>query len=313
MKQTNYLWEQTKYSTLNKVLRFLAFNTHHGNSVLVLSMKKLMVLTVFAYRSAASLGNRRKTLRSTKLYKNTKSDKDLMIIGGGPSVSQLNIKQVVESQTSGSLDVMVMNWYSHTRYAEIIRPDYYVLSDPFTIPGGNNSWKSQNTAEIWKKLEQWPDSKLIVPAHWFPLMQSVDNGVACYIDDRELVGFSSNIDITKPRGYCSLTAYKAIAAGIYMGYQNIFLIGFDGSTFASTIVDEDNHLYEGKNNNSDTEFTPIVKLDSYFPNGIADLLFANSSAFLDLRKCFKNKNVVNLQRDSYIDAFRKENNKYVNW
>jgi hypothetical protein len=307
------LMEPKSFSNLKKIRRFLAFDTHHGNSLLVLSMKKLMVLLVFVVRSTAFLGVRRKTLKWTKKYKNSKTNKDLIIIGGGPSVSKMNTKQIVASQIDGSLDVMVMNWYSHTQFAEMIRPDYYVLSDPLNIPKGNNSFKSLNSDDIWKKLEQWPDSKLIVPAQWFPLMQSVQNNVACYIDDRELVGFSSNIDITKPRGYCSLTAYKAIAAGIYMGYRNVFLIGFDGSTFASTVVDEDNHLFEGKNNNSDTEFTPNVNLDSYFPNGIADLLFANSSAFLDLRKCFKNENVVNLQRDSYLDAFRKANNKYVNW
>ena len=108
----------------------------------------------------------------------------------------------------------------------------------------------------------------------------------------------------KPRGYLSLTAYKALAVSIYLGYKEIFILGIDNTMYQTVDVDQDNlihldgnHFYEDLSKESSGTF---------YPSGMADLFYDYSLCFLDLRRCFgKQSNVTHLDPYSKVDAFRK--------
>jgi hypothetical protein len=110
-----------------------------------------------------------------------------------------------------------------------------------------------------------------------------------------------------------MTAHKAIAAAVHLGYERIYLVGFDSSTFKSTIIDSKNQIYESINNLADSVETPNQMLNSHFPGGMSDMLYAYAQVLLDVKKCFRKLSVVNIQSDSYLDAFPKAETSYLSW
>jgi len=225
----------------------------------------------------------------------------------------MNINAVLADQRRGELDVFAMNWYTHTNIAKSIIPDYYVLSDPINKMNSGKSFRGRKTEDLWDQLSVWSDTKLIVPNFWMRQLRETKFKIGCYVDDRELLGFTKNISILKPRGYCSMTAFKSIAAAVHLGYDTIYLVGFDSSTFMSTAINSKNQIFESKNNIADGPHTPNQVLDKDFPGGMSDMLYAYAQVFLDVKKCFKKASVITIQADSYLDAFPKVETNYLKW
>ena len=271
------------------------------------------MIALCALQSVIYMKSIRKSRKVNRKIHSSKQGKTALIIAGGPSSGFLDIDQVISEQSNGDLDVFAMNWYSHTKLANFVIPDFYVLSDPINMPDSKAVYKGRKCQEIWDQIDKWGGINLIVPNFWYKRMQNSNYEVSCYVDERELIGFSKSASICKPRGYCSMTAYKAIAAAEYLGYENIYLIGFDSTSFKSTYIDSENRMFESMNNLADDSKTPNVDLSTQFPAGMSDLMHAYAQVFLDARRCFKNKRILNIQPDSYLDAFSKIETKYYKW
>lgn len=292
--------------------RMTAMNTNPGYSLMRLLLRKIRIIIIYFFHSFKYFGSIQKAKVNNRKIYSSKKGKDVLIIAGGPSSGLLNVDAVLEDQKNHTLDVIAMNWYTNTELSKIVIPNYYVLSDPKTLPNGEG-FKDRKSSEIWDRLDQWPKTQLIIPNFWYSQMQKTKSNVLCYIDERELLGFSQSVSICKPRGYCSMTALKSIAAAMYLGYEKIYLIGFDSTTFQATVVDSKNNVFESKNNLADSQSTPMVQLNSYFTNGMADVLYAYSQVFNDLRLCFSKGPIVNIQSESFIDCFGKSETRYLNW
>ena len=271
------------------------------------------MIALFVLQSVIYAKSIRKSRKVNRKICYSKQGKTALIIAGGPSSGFLDIDQVISEQSNGDLDVFAMNWYTNTKLANLVVPNFYVLSDPLNMPGSKALYRGRKCQEIWDQIDEWAGIYLIVPNFWYDRMQNSNYKVSCYIDERELVGFSKSTSICKPRGYCSMTAYKAIAAAEYLGYEKIYLIGFDSSTFKSTLIDSENRTFESSNNLADDSKTPNVNLNAQFPAGMSDLLHAYAQVFLDAKRCFKNQRILNIQSDSYLDAFPKVETKYFKW
>lgn len=285
---------------------------HPGYSISFLFFQKIRVLIVFLLFTSISLGSLRKTRKITRLQKNIAKGRDALVIAGGPSSLKLNLRKVIEDQTSNKVSVFAMNWYSHTDLANHLVPDYYVLSDPLNQMNRNGEFKGRKSADIWSQLAKWPKIKLILPHNWYPYTKNVQTKISMYIDNRELIGFSKSINPTKPRGYGSLTALNTIAAALYMGFDNVFLIGLDGNMFNALRVDNTNKLFLGSSNLADSELSSLTEIPDQ-PHGMADMLYNFSTEFLDIRQCFTALNIFNLTQDSLVDGIRKlDNHPFLN-
>jgi hypothetical protein len=276
-----------------------------------LAVQKFRILVVFVARSILECWQLRLAHTHTRSIRGAYSDRDALIIAGGPSVSGLNIQNVLEAQRLHKLDVFAMNWYTEGDLSSTLIPNYYGLSDPLTKPSSDSIFKGVFAQSIWTKLKTWPDTKLLLPHTWRKLSNLIKNDVGIWFDDRELPGLSHSVSPVRPRGYISITAHKVIACAVYMGYRNIFIIGLDNSLFKSIEVDSENRIIEKPGHFYDTEESPNISRPSLYPNGVEDFLYDHSLLCLDLKRSFTAVNIFNIDKSSLTDAFPKIDSEFI--
>ncbi len=285
--------------------------TNPQYSVTLLGLQKFRVLLIYVARSILEWRLLRKAHQCTKKIRGTCRNKDALIIAGGPSTNRLNIENVLAAQSSGNLDVFVLNWFPLSDLAQKIVPDFFCLSDPITKPGSQSVFKGKRSEEIWHYLESQPRIKLILPHNWMKYTKSIKNKVEIWIDDRELVGWSRSNSVLKPRGYASVTAHKTIASAVFMGYRTIYLIGLDNSLFKFVEVDEENQIIEKPAHSYDDVNSVDIRRQHLYPKGMQSLLYNYSLVFVDLKRSFKAANIFNIDKSSLTDAFPKIDSEFI--
>jgi hypothetical protein len=179
-------------------------------------------------------GCTRQLLRQWKGIK-PKSDRVAVLIAGGPSFTDELAKAVMSARDV--VDVFAINFFCRSAWANSLRPDFYVLSDPAHLSGGTEELRSWN-AMLAEYLHSGDDIRLIAPVsgNW-------DRFKTPHIrfDDAEAYG-SSNTDPRFPRGYPSNTAFKAIAVAQSLGYRRIYVFGLDYDYPRKLFVSETNKV-----------------------------------------------------------------------
>lgn len=223
------------------------------------------------------------------------------MLGNGPSINAIDWEKL--ALRGANLDVFVVNWFVLSTNTFI--PDYVVLSDPAMHP---SSKSNDRNPHLWKKLEDMESVILVVPVSWYRVLRNDTrfNQRIMYFIDSSLEGWRNGISPLLPRGYASLTAYKALAVANYLSYKRISILGIDNTMYhglhvspTNQILLKDHHFYKSDND---------VDLSSFFPHGVADFFYDLSLCFMDLKSSFSKLNhVVNLDENSLVDAFTKSN------
>ena len=288
---------------LGKLERTTAVTSHPMDSLSRTFLKSLRRITEFAVR-AIQLGPRHKLLlRQTRSLKATLGNRSALVLGNGPSIAKLDLV-AVSSQQAVDLDVFVVNWFPLSELAKSITPNFIVLSDPAMAPSQVSDLRC---CKLWEYLSLHSEIKIVVPSSWSKYLdkESTWSSRIIYFNDLGKEGLSKNIDPTKPRGYLSLTVYKALAMASYLGYRDISILGVDNTMFQGLSVTQENELMIG-----DKHFyakqRPDQNMSNFYPNGVADFFYDISLCFLHLRRCFGHLgNVYNLDGDSLVDCFSK--------
>lgn len=291
-------------NALSRLERSTAVTTHPGYSVVSLALKRVRVLVECIARMSTTLRVRRVALATLKQLRETKPDRNALVLGNGPSVSTLDIEWL--NQNRSSIDVFVVNWFPLSPVATEIVPDCVVLSDPHNFPGNSQDERNQI---LWEVLEGLQPT-IFLPMDWYTqvrrsesISQSLQKKIY-FFNDQGLEGWTTNISPLRPRGYLSLTAYKALAISIFLGYKRIFLLGIDNTMYQTVEVDQSNTIH--LDGNHFYEDPAKASSGNFYPSGIADLFYDYSLCFLDLVRCFgKQSNVIHLDPNSKVDAFRK--------
>jgi len=285
--------------------------TNPQYSVTLLALQKFRILLIYIARSILEWNVLRQAHRCSRKAKGAYTNKDALIIAGGPSVNHLHVANVLVAQSSGKLDVFALNWFTLSDLAPTIVPDFFCLSDPITKPESQSVFKGKRSEEIWHYLESQPRIKLILPHNWMKYTKSIKNKVEIWIDDRELVGWSRSNSVLKPRGYASVTAHKTIASAVFMGYRTIYLIGLDNSLFKFVEVDEENQIIETPAHSYDEVNSVDIRRQHLYPKGMQSLLYNYSLVFVDLKRSFKAANIFNIDKSSLTDAFPKIDSEFI--
>jgi len=296
-------WIAKKFESLvNSLERMFSTQTSPNLSLTFQMIIKLRVLTEFFVSSASSPLVRRRLLRLTKATKGIKSSSTAIVLANGKSLDTLNLEALQKEKKEGNLEIFAVNYLPLSNLGERLALDYLVLSDPLTRPDSNNL----KSKRLWQFIGAHRDLTLIVPTSWWRAVQGEKNSnPVLYFDDRSLEGWTKNISPTKPRGYITLTAYKALAFAIYLGYRKIKILGFDNNTFLTLAVDQDNNLWQRPLHVSGAEGSLDKKQDLSW-RGVGDYFYSASRTFIDLYVLFKGKaEVVNLDPTSLTDAFPK--------
>ena len=261
-------------------------------------------LNVFKYYLKYILPNKN-VLRKTIRLKNSKKGKKVFIFGSGPSMNILDPKKISNFVKNENFDVIALNSFLFSDFSKLIKPNYMVFSDPvdfITVPANHiNHFRSTHGQEDKRKAidEGIP---LFIPINF--LKQTKQNhGKVFYFNDCPDY-FAKKIDLLKARPFKTFTGMKAIACGVYMGYDEVYICGFDYDNFKRTTVDKENkithefaHYYESQRINR------TISLDYSF----GEHLYSCALSFIQHDK-FKNNNIVNLNPNSFIDSFPKNQN-----
>lgn len=242
-----------------------------------------------------------KELRKLESLRNSMKGKNAFVFANGPSLSLIDFKKVKYYQDILSYKVFCVNSFI-SKTTEIL-PDYYVLSDPAYF-GYDNNLKEARLEEIKKDLYLLEKYKitLFVPLQFKDRINL--NTQIYFFNDCELRWFNRNVvDITKPRSYLSMTAYKALAVACFMGFDKIYICGFDNNWFTTFKTDKFNRVYYINNHFINQGDDGICYCDENEGRHLGEILFNHSYLFSDLFNF--PKNIINLDSNSLVDAFSK--------
>jgi len=120
--------------------------------------------------------------------------------------------------------------------------------------------------------------------------------------DSDLRHWWSNVNPLFPRGYISMTLYKALAVASWLGYQKIFVLGMDNTYPRNVYCDRDNRILNLEVHAGRTDYVADIA-DLY--GSMGDMVHELAYLFYDARKFAVNDRIVNLDPYSLTDAFPK--------
>jgi hypothetical protein len=246
--------------------------------------------------------NRHEYERLVKL-RNSMKGRNAFVFANGPSLTILNPKKI---HTTG-YDIFAVNGYLWSDFSKTAKPSHYVLSDPICFESIKKNHISTTNNDLPEKylllLSELSknDISLFIPMKYIKSTKPNNKTFGFCDIENEL---SPNItDITKPRGYLSMTAYKALAVALYLGYDKIYICGFDNDYFK--------HLESNKENE-------IFYIDKHFfdsgkkinalgiAGSIGDYLYRDHFLFKHFSK-FPSNSIYNLDTKSLNTCFNKNN------
>jgi len=254
-----------------------------------------------------------KHFHDTKKLKNSFKNKSAFVLANGPSLKKINLAAIKKRQEDHGDKVICINSFINKLSSKLI-PDFYVVTDPVYFGLDQDNHNEITLKEVQNDLKLIEKYK--IPT-FIPVKFKDNINIKTkfyYFNDVEQRRFNSNvIDITKPRSYLSMTAYKSLSIACYLGFKEIYIAGFDNDYFKTIEVDKENRVYyseehyvnqgssgkrlfstsEGLKQNQNTESENLGKL-----------LLSLSYLFSDLDKF--PKNIINLNEESLVNSFKKE-------
>jgi hypothetical protein len=189
-------------------------------------------------------------------------------------------------------------------FSKVATPTHYVLSDRLCFPKSLNNpspWELDVGEKYTKMINHIRNAKmnLYVPMEHYNNLSDYNKCFGfCDIEDQTS---NNTADITKPRGYWPLTAYKALSIAIFMGYEKLYICGYDNDYFLKLIADEDNNF-----SFLDEHFFDAGKKLAGTMDGacVGEYLYSSHFSFIHLGK-FAAKKIINLDKSSLVTYFTK--------
>lgn len=273
---------------------------YHGRSTFKLGIHNFLQLVGYLKTPKP----RKMIIKNTSTFRNTKVGKVALVLGSGPSLNALNV-EVLDHYVD---DVFVINAFNQLKVADRVKPAFYGLSDPahFVAQAGAQALELTETLSYIKSV----GATLVLPhtaysSHAFADISKI------YFDDRERMFLNNSLSPLKPRSYGSTTIYKMLAMASFMGYEKIYLLGFDNSNFLNYRGRPDNLMQDLGGATADRKIEKkssfIGEYEKEFTSGMAGRMQSYAHLFGDLHK-FNSGKIFNLDPYSLTDAFPKEIN-----
>jgi hypothetical protein len=232
-------------------------------------------------------------LERNKELKNKHLGQRCFIVGNGPSIKQQDLTLLANEWT-----FCVNHFYRHPQI-EDIKPKYYTIIDPKLITG---EWPVSMLDEI---IEKCPQAKFFLSSQYqdIPQISAYSERADIYwLYSNQLVheGFSCSTDLTSCLGGVTVVTLCLFAA-IYMGFQDIYLLGIDCDGIFRDLVEQSSHFYEAKKENiGDNDPLLVVR---HLRSTIQGL-----RGWGVIADKFKNSphNITNLTRGGLLNVFPRE-------
>ncbi|MBQ5785951.1 MAG: hypothetical protein IIW00_05715 [Alistipes sp.] len=250
--------------------------------------------------------------------------KCVAILGNGPSLKR-ELPQLIAQRAWEKKDILAVNFFALSEEFALIKPKYYVISDPMFF---RKAGYGERVQELYKALAEkvsWP-MKLYMqyynPEHF---------------DYRSAIGHNPNIEIVPfhsivfhgfrsvefwcyRRGLGSGNFGTVIQNGefiaLQLGYRRIELYGVDHTLLDGLMVDEKNRVCRRKSHYYDSEQSPAEPI--YYnatnpprPYTMSEYLSETAELFRghEVLRDFSEKcgaEIINRTAHSMIDAYKRE-------
>jgi hypothetical protein len=233
--------------------------------------------------------------------RDSKVGKVALVLGNGKSLDTLNVREVPNFVD----DIFVVNDFFKTEISMKIKPNFYCLSDPASFTDAE--FDAMNPLSSFSSYLSDLSITLLLPHN----INFLGSQKTLKFNDLESPFYlSKSINPTKPRGYTSVTLYKALAIACHLNYDKIFILGLDNTEFQGYSSNYVNHVL-AKPNYAGFRLEFRQDLESRYMDvlvsGIAGRMTSYGRLFSDLRKFPVNK-IENLDEYSLTDAFPKVRN-----
>lgn len=240
-------------------------------------------------------------------------DKPIVILGNGPS---LNTTLAEQRAGLAECDLMAVNFAANAPVFAELKPQYYILADPFFFSGK----EVDNLVRLRTNLRQvdWPMT-LLVPADMCKKAEALvgENanitlqtfnaiGVEGFAWFRNLA-YGSRRGMPRPRN----VLIPAIMCGLWLGYDSVYIAGADHSWMQTIYVDDNNHVVSVQPHfysDSEQERARVyAEYEGYRLHDIVYSFYVAFKAYHDI-KAFADRrhvSIVNITPASYIDAFTR--------
>lgn len=235
--------------------------------------------------------------------KGTYKHKDILILGNGPSIRNLDFSRVKNFQMNGGL-IAVMNDYSASSLSEILSPNFYFLADPeyWRIGSSSNNWRHR----LENYLNEREEIVVCQPCNRDPLSK---NNTTLFFDFRSSAGLVRNAIPNKPWGYPASIAMVAIACAQFLGFKRIYFAGLDSTSYANFYVNEMNELrfslvnnyFEEKMHETTNLNESVREMRDWPIRNLSDVHYAQAIFLRDLRKLCGD-NCINVGLDQTNDS-----------
>ena len=235
----------------------------------------------------------RKEIYATWRKKGARKKFSAIVIGNGPSQSSLSSDELNHFKANGGETIVVNYWNLNEQIKGHI-PSYMVFSDP-------NTFKGEKGEELVHYLKSNKEIQVVIPISYSNIFaeKGIENRTFMFIDTelKMLRGISPCL----PRGYVSMTLYKALAWALHLGYHKIGVIGMDNTYPRNLYCDECNRVVNHEIHAGVNDYA--FDQSSIYPT-VAAAVYDIYRLFKDL-ELFPNFNVYNLDRYSLTDRFKK--------
>ena len=271
------------------------------------SLTKLFVSKIFNLKGVLvfffeiSIGM--KWIWNLKKLKSSEITNRVIVIGNGPSQGYLT-SEILQGLKDENFDVIAVNFWNENASLSSVIPTYLVISDPHTLSENAPSRLQGRNITLRKYLLENPTITLICPIRRCKELSTIftkDRLIGMV--DSDLQYWSANITPIRPRGYISMTLYKALAIAQWFGYEKIYVLGMDNTYPRNIFCNIDNKFINLEQHASGDEYT--VDQSKIYPN-IGARLLEISDLYFDLYK-FNNECIYNLDPYSLTDSFKKIN------
>lgn len=295
-----YLKENEYVMTLPRVVVGGKARNFYPNSLLWLFFTKIKSLkTIISYLIYAIKGwgwiEKTRKLRKRGVLVNA------IVIGNGPSQGYLDVNTLTEFKRNGG-ELICVNFWTDNELLNKVVPTYLVSSDPIIFSNNIPGHLREKHEKLLSYMHENSSIVLVCPlTRCNELSKIFGRERIIGFVDHELRLWSDNINPLYPRGYLSMTLYKALALANWFDYRNIYVIGMDNTYPRNIYCDENNKFINHEIHAGDQDYAVD---QSAIYNTVGDGIYEIAQIFFDARK-FKNPKILNLDRHSLTDAFKK--------
>ena len=265
-------------------------------------IKKIFLKSKLNIKNKIFFYQNKKIMHDTLSLKNSKIKKKVILIGTGKSALILDPRKISELKKN-NYEVFSLGGFLSTNLSNEIQIDYYLLSDDRTIFPEKYDLDEKHKKRLTDTITQInkKNIKLFLPTSTYK-KHKFKNKVFYFNNNADK--FTDNIsDITKYYGYSSISGIKALSICIFLGYEKIYMCGFDSNHWNNIKVNSNNEILQINRHFYDEE-TYLVNNNA---GSVGDLLIKCGNIFHSYSK-FKDYNIINLDPNSLVDIFKKKHN-----